>query len=245
MGESFISVKAGASSDAMSDPRYALYFVPGADTALYRFGTSVLGYDCRTGKETPFIDGVDTASWPAIVKEPKVYGFHATLKAPIRLAAGVAESDLAQAVSEFAAQHAAVAETPLALRALGSFIALVPAGEADGINSLAAECVRAFDRFRAPLTPEDRARRLASPLTARQIEYVDSWGYPYVFEEFRFHMTLTGALPASDRKEALQFLSARFEKISGVQTLRLDRIVIARQERKASPFVVIHDALLR
>jgi len=229
----------------VSDSRYAFYFVPDAEAPLYRFGTSVLGYDCRTGQETPFIDGVDTAAWPAIVREPKVYGFHATLKAPIRLAAGVDERDLVQAVSDFAAKRVAVGAAPLALRALGSFIALVPAGDADGINSLAADCVRAFEPFRAPLTADDRARRLASPLTARQIEHVDSWGYPYVFEEFRFHMTLTGALPASDRKEALQFLSERFEKISEAQTLRLDRVVIARQDRKSSPFRVIHEALLR
>jgi len=238
-------VKPAACSDAMSDPRYAIYFVPGADTPLYRFGTSVLGYDCRTGQETPFIDGVDTASWPAVVKEPKVYGFHATLKAPIRLIEGCNESDLVRAVSEFAAQRAAVAESPLALRALGSFIALVPAGDADSINDLAADCVRVFDRFRAPLTAEDRARRLASPLTARQIEHLDRWGYPYVLEEFRFHMTLTGALPPPDREQALRFLCERFEKVPNAHMLRLDRIVIARQERKSSPFRVVHEAPLR
>lgn len=229
----------------MSDPRYAIYFVPDAETPLYRFGTAVLGYDCRSGEETSFIDGVDTASWPAIIREPKVYGFHATLKAPIRLTAGVDEGELVQAVSEFAAKRAAVADAPLALRAVGSFIALVPAGDADGINGLAADCVRAFDRFRAPLTEQDRTRRLASPLTARQIEHLDRWGYPYVFEEFRFHMTLTGALPASDREQALQFLSGQFEKVSEAKAVRLDRIVIARQERKSSPFQVVHEALLR
>lgn len=231
--------------DAMSDPRYAIYFVPGADSALYRFGTSVLGYDCRTGQETPFIDGVDTASWPAVVKEPKVYGFHATLKAPIRLIEGVDESDLVRAVSEFAVQHVAAADAPLALRALGSFIALVPAGNADGINSLAADCVRAFDRFRAPLTAEDRTRRLASPLTERQIEHLDRWGYPYVFEDFRFHMTLTGSLPMPDREQTLQFLCERFEQLPHAHMLRLDRIVVARQERKSSPFRVVHEAPLR
>ena len=229
----------------MSDPRYAIYFVPGGETPLYRFGTSVLGYDCRTGQKMPFIDGADTASWPGVVKEPKVYGFHATLKAPLRLAAGFNESDLAQAVSDFAAHHLAVAETPLALRALGSFIALVPAGDATGINALAADCVRAFDRFRAPLTSEDRARRLASPLSPRQIEHVERWGYPYVFEEFRFHMTLTGSLPLSDREQALQFLCGRFRQVPEAHMLRLDRVVIASQEEKSSPFRVVHEAPLR
>src|SRR5262249_49521341 len=34
----------------MDEPRYALYFVPPADSALYRFGAGFLGYDCYTGE---------------------------------------------------------------------------------------------------------------------------------------------------------------------------------------------------
>ena len=229
----------------MSDPRYAIYFVPAAATPLYRFGAAVLGYDCRSGQDVPFIDGVDPASWPAIVREPKVYGFHATLKAPIRLADGVSQGDLVRAVSEFAARQEAVPQAPLALRTLGSFIALVPAGEADGINHLAAECVRVFDHLRAPLTPDDRARRLKSPLTPRQIEYLDRWGYPYVFEDFRFHMTLTGALAPSDLERVLPFLRERFAQVPQAHVVHLDRIVIARQDGVSMPFRVMHEAALR
>jgi putative phosphonate metabolism protein len=227
----------------MSGPRYAIYFVPGADTPLYRFGASVLGYDCRSGKATPFIGGAE-ASWAEWTKEPRVYGFHATLKAPFRLVEGLTESDLIRAAAAFAKDRPVVNGGALAVRALGSFIALVPAVPSADVNRLADTCVRAFDGFRAPMTEEDRARRLASPLTARQIEHLDRWGYPYVFEDFRFHMTLSGSLSAQNQERALQYLREKFEQVPQTQALFVDRIVIARQAQQSAPFIVVHETSL-
>jgi hypothetical protein len=85
------------------------------------------------------------------------------------------------------------------VRTIGRFTALVPAGADDGVTALATDCVETCDRFRAPLTEADRARRMAAGLTPRQIALMDRWGYPYVCEEFRFHMTLTGPLPEPER----------------------------------------------
>jgi hypothetical protein len=166
------------------------------------------------------------------------------LKAPFRLAAGSTESDLEHAVLAFAADYPAVLGGFLAVRALGSFIALVPATACADINRLADDCVRELDRFRAPMTHEDRTRRLAGGLSPRQIEHLDRWGYPYVFEDFRFHMTLTGSLAAPERDRALQFLCGKFEQVPQAHTLLIDRVVIARQERKSMPFIVIREVLL-
>ena len=225
-------------------PRYAIYFVPGAETPLYRFGAAVLGYDCHSGGETPLIADADASSWPAIAREPRVYGFHATLKAPFRLASGSTESDLERAVLTFAADRAAVLGGTLVVRALGSFIALVPATACPDVDRLAQACVREFDCFRALITDEERARRLAGGLSPRQVEQLDRWGYPYVFEDFRFHMTLTGSLMPPERERALQFLCEKFGQVPQAHTLRLDRIAIARQEQKTAPFRVFHEALL-
>ena len=178
-------------------PRYAIYFVPAADTALYRFGACVLGYDCYSGRDIPFVDGVDPATWPSFVREPRRYGFHATLKAPFRLTADVSEKELCEACSAFAQGQAVVNLGALAVREIGSFIALVPQDDSAPLQTLAASCVRTFDRFRAPMTVVERERRLTAKLTPQQIENIDRWGYPYVFEDFRFHMTLTGSLAAA------------------------------------------------
>jgi Protein of unknown function (DUF1045) len=85
-------------------PRYAIYFVPAAGSDLYRFGSSILGYDCYTGEAVTHPDDVtgDAASWCSITEEPRRYGFHATLKAPFHLSRDYTELQLADAVRNFA-----------------------------------------------------------------------------------------------------------------------------------------------
>lgn len=227
----------------MNTPRYAIYFVPGADTELYRFGASVLGHDCHTGCDCALIDGVD-ASWPAYVREPRVYGFHATVKAPFRLAKDFSEVDLNQAVRDFAADQPAILVGGLVVSELGSFIALVPQTPCPPLDRFAGACVREFDRFRAPLGEPERQRRLAADLSARQIKNLEQWGYPYVFEDFRFHMTLTGSLPTAKRRWALQLLCGKFEQLQAAQPLVINRLAVARQNDSKAPFQVIQQALL-
>jgi putative phosphonate metabolism protein len=225
-------------------PRYAIYVVPRAETALYRFGASVLGYDCYSGRDVAPIAGTEAFAWPEIVREPRVYGFHATLKAPFRLAEGVSEADLDQAFVSKVAEIAPVLTGDLVLHEIGAFVALVPKTQCAAVDRLAATCVEVFDRFRAPMTDAERTRRLASNLSARQIEHLDRWGYPYVFEEFRFHMTLTGPLALPERVGAFAFLSDKFEQVPEARSLIIDQIVIARQTATNSPFEVLRAAPL-
>jgi 2'-5' RNA ligase len=102
----------------------------------------------------------------------------------------------------------------------------------------AADCVSAFEPFRAPLTPEDRARREPERLTQRQRDYLDRWGYPYVMDEFRFHMTLTGRLESARRGPVLDLLSERFQRI-GLRLLRIDSIALFRQSDAHARFRII------
>jgi putative phosphonate metabolism protein len=221
-------------------PRYAIYFVPGEASALYRFGASVLGYDCYSGRDVAFMDGIQSPNWPAIIREPRLYGFHATLKAPFRLATGLTEEDLAEACIKFGHDHAPVMAGALTVSELGSFIALVPEIPRPRLNRLAGACVEAFDRFRAPLTEQERERRLAAGLTPEQIKNLDRWGYPYVFADFRFHMTLSGSLEPMQKPAALRLISEKFEQNIGVKAVTIDQIVIARQAYASTPFLVVH-----
>ena len=232
-------------NEAMPEPRYAIYFVPGADTALYQFGASVLGYDCYGGRDVALIDGAASWPWAKLVSEPRRYGFHATLKPPFRLAAGQRAADLERALASFAADHDAVPLGDLVIRELGAFIALVPKAAPAQLAEFANACVRDFDRFRAPLSAAERERRMAATLSARQIEHLERWGYPYVFEDFRFHMTLTGSLPQPERQRVLEFLREKFEQGLNAGPFTLDRIVIARQVGNGAPFLVISSSSLR
>ncbi|TMV43101.1 DUF1045 domain-containing protein, partial [Thioclava sp. BHET1] len=83
----------------------------------------------------------------------------------------------------------------LALHRIGGFLALTPRGDTSPLARLAAEVVERLDRFRAPAPEAELARRRGKGLSPRQEALLMRWGYPYVMEEFRFHLTLTGSLP--------------------------------------------------
>jgi 2'-5' RNA ligase len=114
----------------------------------------------------------------------------------------------------------------------------VPSRRSIELEQLAADAVGHFDSFRAPLTPEDRARRRPDQLTLRQREYLDRWGYPYVMEEFRFHMTLTGRLKAERRETVLDILRQRFATLE-LATLAVDRIALFRQDGANARFRIV------
>jgi len=221
-------------------PRYAIYFVPSADSVLYRFGAGLLGYDAFTGKALPFADGIEAqiGDWKQITVDPRKYGFHATLKAPITLAPGKTENELISAMQTFAQTPRAVPVITPVVRAIGSFIAVVPDTPSSDLQAFAADCVTTFDDFRAPLTPEDRARRNVSALSDKQVAHLDRWGYPYVFEDFRFHMTLTGSLPAEQRDSVLEVLQKRFAAMD-LSSVAIDHLALLRQNDATSQFTVI------
>jgi hypothetical protein len=211
-----------------AESRYAIYFVPDPESELYCFGASVLGYDTYTGKDAPLITS-PASDWPDKIREPRSYGFHATLKAPFRLAAGTVASDLETALNAFAKSQSRIDVGPLKVRCIGSFIALVPVARCPALDQLAGACVQHFDRFRAPMNGQERARRLAAPLSEPQMINLDRWGYPYVFDDFQFHMTLTGPLVGDDREQTLHWLAAEFASRPAARRLFLDRLVIAHQ----------------
>ena len=224
----------------MSTARYAIYFTPTPDSPLARFGASMLGYDCFERADVPHrsIDGLDPALLALATVDPRRYGFHATLVAPFRLAPGIDADELATAFSTFAASRAPVMAGTLRVAAMDRFVVLVPAEPYPEIEALADACVAAFDRFRAPLTDSDRARRVAAGLTARQTELLERWGYPYVLDEFRFHMTLAGPVPDGQRKAFSASLAQAFDGLSG-DHLELGAVSLMRQDDMASAFYVL------
>jgi uncharacterized protein DUF1045 len=127
---------------------------------------------------------------------------------------------------------------------IGGFIAVIPAEPSAELIRLAADCLSEFDPFRAPLTSEDRARRSPSELTPGQREHLDLWGYPYVMEDFRFHMTLTGRLPAERREPILQMLRNSFSAIDP-KTLAIDGLAVFRQHNVNCRFRIVADWQLR
>ncbi|HEY2134864.1 MAG TPA: DUF1045 domain-containing protein [Xanthobacteraceae bacterium] len=231
----------------MTTVRYAIYFVPPPDEALYRFGASALGFDCYSGKEVAGLagDDVSVAEWRELTAEPRRYGFHATLKAPFRLREEFGEPELVAEFVRFAGRHAPCAGFSASVRLLDGFAALVPTASVAAVDLLAASCVRDFDRFRSPMTEAERIRRLAQPLTERQIEHLDRWGYPYVFEDFRFHMSLTGRIPTDRTTPVLTFLHAALKRHPVPRNVVVGSVALLRQDGPNTPFRVIRSRALR
>ncbi|MCC8937309.1 DUF1045 domain-containing protein [Bradyrhizobium sp. Arg68] len=224
-------------------PRYAIYYAPRQDSVLHRFGSAMLGYDAVDGDDLPFPDGV-AADWRELTEDPRKYGFHATLKAPFSLADGKDEAELVEACAAFARRARRIPVIEPVVDAISGFIAVIPGKRSEELQQLAADCVTEFDGFRAPLTAQDRARRNPAKLTARQCEHLDRWGYPYVMEEFRFHMTLTGRLSDERRGKVVAWLRERFAA-TGLTTLAVDRIALFRQADGGSRFRIIGSWPLR
>jgi putative phosphonate metabolism protein len=212
-------------------PRYAIYFVPEPGSELDRFGAGLLGYDAFSGDDLPFPDDVTqmVPDWRELTRDPRKYGFHATLKAPLSLAEGKTEADILAACQSFAAKSRRVPVIWPIVSSISGFIAVVPAEPAPELERLAADCTIEFDSFRAPLARQDRARRNPAALTSRQREHLDRWGYPFVMEDFSFHMTLTGRLQNERREPILSMLWKRFDAI-GLDALSIDRLAVFRQE---------------
>lgn len=178
--------------------RYALYYAPPADADWTRFATKWLGWDMQAGElvSHPVLPDLPLPIG-GITAEPGKYGLHATIKPPFRLAPGTTRAALEKACADLCQTQPAFPLGALRLTPLGRFLALCPP-TSPALSEFAARCVRDLDRFRAPLTPDQLARRRAARLSSRQEANLMAWGYPYVLDDFRFHITLTGRMPKPD-----------------------------------------------
>ncbi len=219
--------------------RYAIYFAPKPTSRLWGFGSSVIGYDAETGSECrqPVIPGISSEDFTDRTADPRQYGFHATLKPPFSLADDTTIDHLLAAAHAFALTRNSFVLPSLEVAAIGAFLALVPSSQSPDLHDLADATVRAFDAYRAPLTASDRERRLKSPLTQRQISYLDTWGYPYVFEEFRFHMTLTGRLHHDERDTVRKALSDLYRPLAG--PVEISEIAVFQQPARDQRFSIL------
>lgn len=176
--------------------RFAVYYAP-EPGPLADFGAHWLGWDMATGRfvHHPSIDGLDIATLTAT---PRKYGLHGTIKPPFRLAEGCTITDLETATAALCAQMAPLQLEGLALSRLGGFLALTITGDTAPLNQLANKTVQTLDPFRAALSEAELERRRKARLSPQQEALLAKWGYPYVMEEFRFHITLTGKMPRTE-----------------------------------------------
>ena len=219
--------------------RYAVYAIPGIGPNEEPAAIRLLEAATQWLSRPDFAD---------LTVNPRRYGFHATLKAPFRLAVGATEAQLKDTLTALCRSELPVAINELRLLALhpnnspagdsSGFRALTPVGDQEELNQLASTLVRNLDEFRAPLNEADRVRRNPAALSPLQRTYLERYGYPLVLEEFQAHFTLTDPVPASRSAAADAALKKHFAAVEGT-SFELLNVALCCEPAPGRPFEVL------
>jgi hypothetical protein len=208
---------------------------------LHQRASAWLGRDAVSSAEIsqPAIAGIDIAE---VTADARGYGFHATLKPPFRVQGDIQAA--LQTTRDFAARTASFTLPPLQITDLDGFLALREAAPCPPLQALADGAVTALDPHRAPATEAEIARRKPENLSPRQREYLAAWGYPYVFAEWRFHMTLTRRLMPAEKAIILPAVTDALGDTPAMSRTVMD-ICIFAQAAPGAPFIILERLKLR
>ena len=220
--------------------RLAIYYTPPPDSPLADGARRWLGRDniSLAYKDQQPTFGLSSNRFRKIIASPFHYGFHGTLKPPFRLNAGVTVKAVQNKLERFAKSCQNFVLPPLEVRAIDSFFCLRPTEDSEVLKRLAASVVEAFDEFRLPPDSDELARRRAAGLTQHQERLLSTWGYPYVMEEFRFHLTLTGRIADQGERALINAeLKKRFttDMLTGLPFSALSLFI----EKNGEPMVLL------
>lgn len=219
--------------------RYAIYYTPPRDHDLTIAAAQWLGRDAFSGLPIPAtgLGSLGAGAQAYYTASPRRYGFHGTLKAPFRLANHFRESDLVSFVAEFCAEFEPVRIPALKVGLLGGFFALVPDRESGRLNDLSNRIVAGFDKFRAPMSDAELERRRPDRLSRTELRNLYNWGYPYVFDDFHFHMTLTGHVEDHERERVDMALRRHFGALPDAGVV-IDQLALFVERERGAPFEV-------
>lgn len=226
----------GVTENALPDhhrARYAVYYAPRLDSALWRVSAKWLGRDAAARN-------AELHSPPSELASPWLYGFHATLKPPMRLAAGRTTVSFLEAVQRLACVRHPFPLPQLGVEELGYFLALTLTEPCAALHELAAACVVELDEFRMPPSEHELNSRRQLRLSPRQDELLEQWGYPYVLDEWLFHMSLTSSILQADTRASLRFQIDRQFSKALTEPLLADSICVFVQDSPGAPFFLEH-----
>jgi hypothetical protein len=220
--------------------RYAVYFAPRPGSAWWDAGSQWLGRCAATPAllEPAPIAGIAPELQQQVTAEPRRYGWHATLKAPFALGAGVSLDELRSALGRLAASLAAFDMPALRVQRLGDFLALCADGDNTAINAVASACVTELNTLSAPLTPDElQRRRHKGRLSPQEDALLVRWGYPYVHACYRFHLSLTGNLQCLDSATVERLEHAAQAWFGALPRCRFDGLALFFEPTPGADFV--------
>lgn len=218
--------------------RVAIYYAPPVGSDGWEAGSRWLGR-CAHSDQTwpqPSIEGIAPDEFARLTAEPRRYGWHATLKAPFRLAEGQDLDQLRAALRTLCAGRAPFELGPLQTRRMDGFLALRPAQDPPALATLAADCVQQLQPLARPLDEDELARRRRAGLSPEQDALLQAWGYPYVLQQFRFHLSLTGSLAALPQDSVARLQQAAATHFAWLPPWRIDRLSLFIEPVPGAPF---------
>jgi Protein of unknown function (DUF1045) len=227
--------------DFDSPYRVAIYATPAINTEWWDRGSQWLGR-CAAQKcsvPMPAITGLATAQQMMVTAEPRRYGWHATLKAPMRLANPANVSALRDSVALICKDHRSIELLDLTVARMGAFLALRPLNPPNALSALANDFVQRLQPLAAALSEDEIARRRRTTLTPHEDALMLAWGYPWVLDRFRFHYSLTGSLLDLEEEMVQHLLGAATAHFAGLPPYQLDCISIFIEPTAGADFVLL------
>ncbi len=227
--------------DTLAAHRVAVYAAPAPGSDWWERGSEWLGRCARRrcGLPMPVIEGLDPAVQTALTADPRRYGWHATLKAPMRLAPHADLRALCDGLAAICQAHRLIELHDLQVARLGSFLALRPAAPPAALGQLADDCVQRLQPLAAPLGQSELERRRRAPLSPEEDALMLAWGYPWVLHRYRFHFSLTGDLQGASDEVVERLQAAAREHFAGLPPLRLERLSIFIEPTPGADFVLL------
>jgi uncharacterized protein DUF1045 len=235
---------AGPAGPPPSPPRYAIYWAPPGHSPLARLGNAWLGCsgapDARTDglPPRPAVTGFTREQLESLTAEPRRYALHGTLKPPFALADGRDVESLCADLARFASSQPPFIMPRLRLKPIGRrFLALIPSAPCPPLDALASRCVMDFDPYRRAASASELSRRRAGGLDAVEESNLLRWGYPYLLDRFRFHVTLTGPLDGASLERLQPPLAALFAPVT-VAPVPVEDIALFIEPAPGQPFTL-------
>ena len=221
--------------------RYAIYFAPRIDSAWWRAGSRWLGRCASRLEPLPQmpLPGVPAPELHRLTKAPRRYGWHATLRAPFALAPGIDVEQLRAALRSLCVDFDPFTMPALKVAMLDDFLALVPEHDSPLIDEVAAACVTRLQPLAAPLAATELERRRAAGLTPEEDALLLRWGYPFVLERFRFHLSLTGALRDAAPEVVQAIQEAARERFADQPACIFDTVSLFAEPKPGADFVLV------
>jgi hypothetical protein len=213
---------------------FALYFVPPEDSALYQFGTEVLGYDIRHKRELE-------SPWPEQVGGARDFGFHVTLCDALYFL-NKAQVEGVQAEIQFLAQEFRSFDLT-ELRLTSGFpdensLSILMDDPTGSLEALHHELVHRVYRRAAA---SNYSLGLAEPTRDQDIRrarlMIRRYQAPYILQRFRPHFTLLTNVPSEEQSKIYH----EFEKIFSrrvPKTIRVEELAIMSRPMPDAPWVI-------